>query len=302
MATAEISSFAPNKRFRIGWQRVMLAATMALGALTAALGAAVLAGFVSAWGGIVLRPTHGIDIVVVGYLVATGPWAFVEWRRSVRIQRIDERLPDFLTDVASLHKAGLTLQDSLLSAAEGNYGPLNQEIRMTADHVRWNVPILLALENLMHRIGTPMAQRTMTVVLEAGHSGGNVPEVLEIAAGNARAFIALRDERKRSMGIYTIITYVASLVFVGVVLALQGVFVPKMVSAFGNVGQGGAAVGFSVLPSPDSFRNLFYASAVVQSVGNGLVGGVMTDGHPLTGLRHGWIMVAFCFVGFLVAG
>lgn len=300
---AAVAAFAPKKRFKVDWSIVVIVGSVALGAVIAAIGAATLAGRVASLGTLTLRPTHGIDILVVAYLVATGPFALVQWRRRVRIERVDERLPDFLTDLASLHKAGLTLQDSLLTAALGSYGPLDKEIRMAADHVRWNVPILTALENLMYRVGTPIALRTMTVVLEAGRSGGNVPEVLEIAAGNARAFVNLRDERKRGMGLYTIITYVASLVFVGVALALEGVFVPKMISAFaGANGAGGAGLGFTPLPSKDAFRNLFYASAIVQSIGNGFVGGVMTDGRALSGLRHAWIMVALSFVGFLLAG
>jgi flagellar protein FlaJ len=110
--------------------------------------------------------------------------------------------------------------------------------------------------------------------------------------------VALREQRVRSMGMYTIVTYVASMIFIGVALALQGIFVPKMVQAFGTVKGGGMALATSV-PSLQEFRDLFYGAAFVQAVGNGLVGGIMSDGSPLAGLRHSVIMVLLCFLGFL---
>lgn len=302
VSQVDVVPFVPKPRFTIDWGLVSVGVGALLGLVLGGAGALTLAGQLSAVGPVTLRPTHGVDLLAIGYLVLTGPIALRQWRERRRLERIDARLPDFLTDLASLHKAGLTLQDSVLTAAQGDYGDLTKDVRMAADHVRWNVPILTVLANLKDRIDTPIAQRTMTVVLEAGHSGGNVPEVLEIAAGNARAFVQLRDERKRSMGLYTIITYVASLVFVMVALALQGIFVPKMIGAFGQAAGGGSALGFKQLPTADEFRNLFYASALVQSIGNGLVGGVMSDGRALSGLRHAWFMVLLCVVGFALAG
>jgi flagellar protein FlaJ len=178
-----------------------------------------------------------------------------------------------------------------VTTAKGDYGPLSKEVRMAADQVRWDIPVLTALDNLRRRVGTPIAERTLTVILEAGRTGGNLPEVMEIAAKNARSFVQLRESRTRQMGLYTIIIYVASMVFIGVALALQFIFVPKMLSAFGS--GAGAGLGLSgKLPTADEFRGLFYSAALVQALGNGLVGGLMTEGRSLAGLRHAWFIVA----------
>lgn len=173
-ATPEIVPFAPRGRVRIDWALVGISLGVLAGAAIALLGALVLAGRVHA----ALKPGRGLDLIAVGFLVAASPPAFVVWRNRRRLKGMDERLPDFLTDVASLHKAGLTLQDSLTAAAEGSYGPLDPAVRAAADQVRWNLPVLTVLENLKRRIGTPLATRTFTVVIEAGRTGGNVPEVL----------------------------------------------------------------------------------------------------------------------------
>lgn len=289
--------FHPPARLRIRWSTVLVVLSALAGAALLAAGFALRLGRLDGLGGVPLAG-RGMDVMALGFLVGAAPYAARVWWERRRLAALDARLPDFLTDLASLHKAGLTLHESVVTAAKGDYGPLTKDVRIAADQVRWNVPVLTVLENLQRRLGTPASERTLAVVLEAGRTGGNVPEVLEIAAGNARMIIALREQRARSMGLYTIITYVASVIFIGVALALQGIFVPKMVQAFSNVQGGGMALATSV-PSLQEFRDLFYAAAFVQAVGNGLVGGIMSDGSALAGLRHSVIMVLLCFLGFL---
>lgn len=298
-APAQTVAFRPKQPFRMPWEGIVVGIAAAFGLGLALAGVLVALGAppaqLAAW-----PRSRGMDLLAVAFLVGVAPPAYFSWLHRRRLLKLDERLPDFLTDLGALHKAGLTLQDSLVTTAGGDYGPLTREVRMAADQVRWNVPVLTALDNLRRRIGTPIAARTLTVVLEAGRTGGNLPEVIEIAAGNARSFIALRDSRRRSMGLYTIIIYVASLVFIGVALALQSIFVPKMIEAFGMTGGSGLPLA-NGMPTADEFRGLFYSAALVQAVGNGLVGGLMSEGRALAGLRHAWFLVLLTLLGFLVS-
>ena len=290
--------FHPRPRLRVRWSWVGIGLTVLAGLALTVVGLRARLGRLDALASLPIGG-RGMDILALGFVVGAGPYSLYTWWERRRLVALDTRLPDFLTDLASLHKAGLTLHESVITASKGDYGPLTEEVRVAADQVRWNVPVLTALDNLKRRIGTPTSERTLAVVLEAGRTGGNVPEVLEIAAGNARTIIALREQRARNMGMYTIITYVASVIFIGVALALQGIFVPKMVQAFSTVGGGGGLALASSVPTLQEFRDLFYAAAFVQALGNGLVGGVMSDGSAVAGLRHSVFMVLLCFLGFL---
>ena len=291
-AAAPAVAFRPRRRLRVDWALVSVAASVAAGVGIALVGALALLG-----GAPGVPATRGMDLLAAAFLVGSGPYAFVSWRRRRRLLALDARLPDLLTDLASLHKAGLTLRESLVTASRGDYGQLTPLVRQAADQARWNVPVLAALDNLRRAIGTPMAERSLVVVLEAGRTGGNVPEVLEIAAGNARSFVGLRDQRARQMGMYTIITYVASVIFIGVCIALESVFVPKMIQAFQGA-MGG--LGLARLPDAGAFRTLFYTAALVQAIGNGLVAGVIGEGRVAAGLKHAWTMTLLVLVGFLL--
>lgn len=288
--------FRPKKRFKMRWDLLFIGAGAFLGLAIGLVGVLTLGGQPPL--GLDLPRSRGLDVLALGFLVGAGPYSLVQTIERQRLLARDSRLPDFLTDLASLHKAGLTLPDSLLTTAQGNYGPLNDAIRQAADQVRWNIPVLTALENLQKRIATPVSERIFAVVLEAGRTGGNVPEVLEIAAEHCRRDVNLRDQRRRGMSMYTIITYVASVIFVGVCLSLQGIFVPKMIEAFAGTG---GTLGLKVLPTAEQFRSMFYTAALVQSLGNGLIAGLMSDGKLLAGLKHAWAMVLLTALGFLVA-
>ncbi|HVM44750.1 MAG TPA: type II secretion system F family protein [Candidatus Thermoplasmatota archaeon] len=297
--TADAVEFRPSKPFRIPWGDVTVWLSGAIGLFIGVCAVLVLAH--RGPGPLAPLPaSRGMDLLALGFLVGVGPVAFRNWAHRRRLWKLDERLPDFLSDLAALHKAGLTLPAALVTASKGDYGPLSPEVRMAADQVRWNIPVLTAVDNLRARLGTPIADRTLTVVLEAGRTGGNLPEVMDIAAKNARTFVQLREQRVRELGLYTIIIYVASAVFIGVALALQEVFVPKMLEAFGSGAGGGLGLA-SKLPTADEFRGLFYSAALVQAFGNGLVGGLMSEGRSLAGLRHAWFIVLLTALGFAFA-
>lgn len=302
-STPEIVEFKPKQEWRPSLTLVILIVSCIVAIYPAYLAGRISIGSIDHVGPWAVRPTHSVDFFVLSFLVAVTPWSIA--RHVIRTRRLDmeNRLPDFLNDLAALHKAGLTLPESLKSAATGNYGPLTRHVRWAADQVRWNLPILTVLENLRDRIGTPIAMRSLTVVVEAGRSGGNVPEVLEVTAKNTQSFVNMRETRRRAMSMYSIIVYVASFVFIGVALSLQSIFVPRLIEAFSQsgAGGGGGGLGFATLPPADSFRSLFYVAAVVQAVGNGLVAGIMSDGRIVGGLRHACILTACVFVGFALA-
>lgn len=298
LAEKAVVPFHAKPRLRIPWLHLLVGLGFALGLAIALAAALLLSGRAPpALAGSPLEG-RGMDTLALAFLAGASPFAFVQWRERRRRLLLDARLPDLLGDLASLHKAGLTLHESILTAAKGDYGPLTPEVRHAADQVRWNVPVLTVLDNLRRRIRTPVSERILAVVIEAGRTGGNVAEVLETAAANGRGLLALREQRARTMGLYTIITYVASVIFIGVALALQGVFVPRMIQAFDNVSLPGSGLSGG-LPTSEQFRTLFYAAGLVQAIGNGLVGGVMSDGSALAGLRHSAAMVLICFLGFL---
>jgi len=283
----------------IPWVSLVQWLGWAAGTGLAILGALTLASLIPT-----IPQYRGIDIISFAFLVAVGPTVTFDIIYHSRQRGREERLPDFLGDVASLHKAGLTIQESVIQASKGDYGPLQPLVVQAADQIRWNIPFLAVIDNFRIHLASPIGDRALTAIREAGRTGGNLAEVMALTAENARAFAERRGDRRRSMGLYTIVLYVAGLVFIGIALAMQAVFVPRMIEAFAATAGSGGGFGGSVsgeVPKQTDFRNLFFVAALVQAVGSGIVGGIMTEGRVRTGLLHAAVLVAVTLLGFQFA-
>jgi pilus assembly protein TadC len=65
-----------------------------------------------------------LDFMVLGIAAMCGPYGFVATAKFHRIQKIEDRLPDFLRDVAEAGRFGMTLPDAIIVASRGRYGLL----------------------------------------------------------------------------------------------------------------------------------------------------------------------------------
>jgi flagellar protein FlaJ len=99
---------------------------------------------------------------------------------------------------------------------------------------------------------------------------------------------------------YLVVVYVSFLVFLVVIGALEHVLIPNLpeAGAFSG-GQAGAAPGvFGGFGDTDreSYRLVFFHTAVIQSSLSGLVAGVMGSGSIKDGMKHATIMLAITYV------
>jgi len=252
-------------------------------------------------GGLPFSRSRWIDFVAFSGLVAMGPYGFYAAARHRRIRRLEERFPDFLRDLAASRRAGLTLEASIQIAAKGEYGALTAEIQKMADQLSWNVPFNEALSRFGARVHTPLVQRAVSLIIEASRSGGHVNDVLIAAATDAREIKNLENDRRTNMALYSIIVYVTFLTFLFVVGILYKTFIPEAIKSF-QATQGSGATGFGGLSfsglTKQNYRSFYFVASLVQSVGNGFIGGLMESGKLAAGLRHAFAMVAITYVAF----
>jgi flagellar protein FlaJ len=244
-----------------------------------------------------------IHFLCFALLAGLGPYGFYRAREHNRIRRLEERFPDFLRDIASGHKGGLTLHQAAAISAKGEYGDLTPEVRKMADQLSWNVSFSEALQRFSDRVQTPLVQRAVSLILQADRSGGATTDVLLTAAKDAREIKNLENERRTTMSLYTIVVYITFFVFLGVAAVLYGQFAPQIVASSRAVQELGAAgTGVHGLSGNalalDQYQLFYFMAAVVQAVGDGVVAGLLGTGKAVLGLRHSFIMVAVSYVVF----
>ncbi|MGA1849196.1 MAG: type II secretion system F family protein [Thermoplasmatota archaeon] len=254
-------------------------------------------------GGLKDRITLGWhSYLTLAFILSVGPISFYEVRRRKKIDKIEERLSDFLRDISESMRAGQTLHEAIKTSSGGEYGTLTPEIKKMAMQVSWGVSASKALVMFGERVNTPLVRRAVTLINEASSAGGNVSNVIDAAAKDTRELQIMKRIRATEMGMYTYVIGIAFLVFLVVIGVMFGTFMPQMEklaeSYSGDSGGAQMAGGFD--PTTVDFllmRYLFFGAAIIQAVGDGIVGGIMSTGRLMNGLKMATIFaIATLFV------
>jgi flagellar protein FlaJ len=239
-----------------------------------------------------------VDFFVFALLSGAGIYGMYEALRVRRIAKIDAIFPDFVRDLAESRRAGMTFTKSILFASKGNYGILTPEIQKISQQVSWGGSVTDALIAFSKRVNTKSIRRTISLIVEASNSGGNVADVLDVAAKDAREIKMLEAERRTNMASYVVVIYVGMFVFLAIVLILCTSFIPAMVGGEGSRGMAGLMGGGGGGISQGGINGIFYLACLVQAFGSALVAGVFEDGQFSSSIKHIFIMVLLTWLSF----
>jgi flagellar protein FlaJ len=239
-----------------------------------------------------------VDFFVFALLAGTGIYGMYEALRVRRIAKIDAIFPDFVRDLAESRRAGMTFTKAILFASKGNYGILTPEIQKIAQQVSWGGSVTEALIAFSKRVKTKSISRTISLIVEASNSGGNVADVLDVAAKDAREIKMLEAERRTNMASYVVVIYVGMFVFLAIVLILCTSFIPAMVGGQGNQGMSGIMGHGGGNVNQKDISGIFYLACLVQAFGSALVAGVFEDGQFSSSIKHIFIMVFLTWLSF----
>jgi flagellar protein FlaJ len=276
----------------------IIAASISAAVVMGIFGLLTQFGMLRSLGPIDLGPKYSTDFFVFAILVGLGPYGFMRAREQARMAAIDGKFPEFLRDLAESKRAGMTLTQAVITASKGSYGALTPDIRKMAAQIEWGISFGEALERFAKRVKTPLIERSVSLIVQASDAGGNVVDILHAAAEDAREIQLLLRERKTAMSIYVMIIYISFFVFLSVIAILDAQFLPQVAKAVS--GAQGVSVGpikFGAIDI-DAFKQVFFHAAIIQGMGGGFVAGVMSEGKPIAGLRHVFVMVIFGYIAF----
>ncbi|HEC82475.1 MAG TPA: hypothetical protein ENI53_01135 [Thermoplasmatales archaeon] len=277
---------------------LILSSSVVFAGIFVALAILTQLGKIQSIGPVVLSTKNSIDFAIFAILVSIGPFGFYEYARYRKIDLLEERFPEFLRDLAESRKAGMTMARAVEMSAKGDYGYLTPEIKKMAVQISWGLPFSEALKRFGERIKTSLVQRTTTMVVKSSEAGGKVADVIEAAAKNVREIKILQAERRTEMKMYLMIIYISFFVFLAVIIALAGMFLPKLYEA--STGGAASIIGGGAGISLEEYRFIYICTVLSQAIGNGIVAGALSEGKVLAGLRHAAIMILIAYIVFKV--
>jgi flagellar protein FlaJ len=243
-----------------------------------------------------------LDYFIIAVLIFTGVYGIYEFFHLRRIRSINERFPDFVRDLAESRRAGMTFTKAIMYSSKGNYGVLTPEIQKIARQISWGSSVENALGAFSKRVNTKLIKRTVSLIIEASKSGGNVADVLDAASKDAKEIRLIDSERRASMLSYVAVIYVGMGVFIMIMIVLCKNLLPSMLGE-GRTGIAAAMGGSAGIKYIDILSLFFYA-ALVQTGGMGIVTGVFEQGNVASGVKHMFIMilVTWMIFKFIVGG
>jgi archaeal flagellar protein FlaJ len=237
-----------------------------------------------------------VDYLVFAVIVSTGVFGIYSFLCERKVHKIDHRFPDFVRDLAESRRAGMTFTKAIMNASKGNYGLLTPEIQNIARQISWGNSVEKALESFAKRVNTKLIRRTVSLIIEASHSGGNVADVLDAASKDARELKLIESERRAGMLSYVAVVYVGMLVFLVIIVILCKSLVPAMLGT--GSGELSKTMGGSGNITQYDITFVFFIAAMVQSAGMGIVTGVFEEGRISAGVKHMFIMIVITWFIF----
>lgn len=142
---------------------------------------------------------HPVVALLAFGLGASGPWAYVRWKKARRILQLESQLPDAIDLMARAVRAGHPLSEGLRMASEESSEPLASEFRVTFEEQKFGLPFEEALMGLGDRVEVVDVRILITAILVQREVGGNLSEILEQIAETMRDRFSL----KRQVRVYT---------------------------------------------------------------------------------------------------
>ena len=238
------------------------------------------------------------DYIVLAIIISTGVFGIYEFIRIRRVRKIDNRFPDFIRDLAESRRAGMTFTKAILYSSKGNYGVLTPEIQKIARQISWGSSVEDALRAFAKRINTKLVNRTISLILEASRSGGNVADVLDAASRDARELKLIDTERRGNMMAYVAVVYVGMLVFLLIIVILSKTLIPNMLGSSSQDMSMSTGLGGGGSAEIADITLMFFSANIIQSGCMGVVSGIFEEGNFYSGIKHIFIMMLITWIIF----
>ena len=223
-----------------------------------------------------------IDYVIFGLVSLMLPYGLYGRRRDQIRARVEDKIPDYLRDLAEYWKGGLSMTVAIQTLAKGEYGNLNEDVNKMASQISWGISFGEVLDMFTERVTSPIVTRAVRMVDEANRAGGRISDILLAASFDAREIKALETERRQEVGSYVTVIYASFFVYLGIILVLAQTFIPAIVDSAAATGSTGSmSIGNLTIREMNEvwISTIFLYSLVVQGIGNGLAAGFMANGR-----------------------
>ncbi len=236
-------------------------------------------------------------LVVVCVLIAASQYIIDFLNENRRQREIETKFLEFVRHLVETVKSGTPIPLAIVHISTTYYGALTPHVQKLARQIELGIPTREALVVFANDTKNKVIKRSISIVVEAERSGGNIEDVLVSVTHSVLQVKKLREERKSSSYSQTVQGYIIFFIFIGVMLVLQVKLLPQISDAAGFVGGGFGLESFAGNePKSEGFENIFLWLILIQGFFAGLMIGKFSEGDIKQGVKHSIVLVTLAYI------
>ncbi len=174
-----------------------------------------------------------LDLLISLSLAILGPFVFlivfILIKSEKRLLQVEKSIPDFLRQLSSMLRVGMSLENALDDLSKHGKGPLYDELRRVIIELRVGKQFEKSISDMCIRLNSKDLDRSFKIILNARKSGGGLADVIEDISDDLRESIILKRERKSAVTMSIMFLILASLFAAPFALGMVGIYSSFMI-------------------------------------------------------------------------
>ncbi len=236
-------------------------------------------------------------ILAIGLIIGSIQFFIDIISNNLKQREKEEKFLEFSRALASTVKSGIPISKAILQISKANYGALDPHIKKLANQITWGIPLSSCLNTFASDTRNRVVKKSISIVIEAEKSGGNITDVLDSITNSVLQIKKLKDERRSNAYSQLIQGYFIFFIFIAIMLVIKIYLIPQLGDVAG-VTLTGISSGVGALAEEQGFtsqiniENIFLAMVLIQGLFAGLMIGKFSEGDILKGIKHSLILMA----------
>ncbi len=167
-----------------------------------------------------------LSILIMPFLIFPAIYTYVSVKHEKNVAEIEQSAPDFLRQLSSMLKVGLSFENAMEDMSRYGNGPLYDEMRRAILEIRMGRNFDDAWMAMSKRLKSRELERIFIIILDGRKSGSSMASVILNISNDLRELFAIKQERKSSV--------MMAVMFLIISAVIASPFALGMVSVYGN--------------------------------------------------------------------
>ena len=225
--------------------------------------------------------------VILAFFIPTISFSLILFMKiERRASEIENSIPDFLRQLSSMLRVGLSLENALIDMSDHGNGPLYDELRRVVVEIRMGKSLDESFNGMAMRLNSKDLERSFKIILNAHKSGGSLADIILDVSDDLRAMLLLKRERRASVMMSIMFLVIASTIAAPFALGMVGVYSSFMI----NLGKGGSICEIAPLAAE--------IYLIIHSICAGFLIALIMYGELRKGIRYSIPITTCAFLVF----